>query len=130
MGGRRETLGLFDGSGPCGQPQARLAAAERELGGQVAIETACLHMHHPVRRCRGIEVDVDKIIDDNRYDLDIPMRPFDIVMVPKSRLASTEDFVETFSAFLLKPMDIYLKGWNVANVKTLYDFYKSTGQAR
>ncbi|MCK4538581.1 MAG: polysaccharide biosynthesis/export family protein [Candidatus Krumholzibacteria bacterium] len=78
----------------------------------------------------GIEVDVDRIIDDNRYDLDVPMRPFDIVMVPKSRLASTEDFIESFSAILLKPMDVYLKGWNVANVKAVYDFYKSSGQAR
>ncbi|MBU8923166.1 MAG: polysaccharide export protein [Bacteroidales bacterium] len=77
----------------------------------------------------GIEVDVKKIINDNRYDLDVSMMPFDIVMVPKSKLASTEDFVSSFSSILLRPMDLYLKGWNVANIQTVYEFYRATGQA-
>lgn len=78
----------------------------------------------------GIEVDVEKLFEGNRYDLDMPLRPFDIIMVPKSRLTSTEEFISSMYNVLVKPMDLYLKGWNVINVKTVYDFYKSTGQAR
>lgn len=76
----------------------------------------------------GIEVDVEDILDENRYDLDIAILPFDIIMVPKSKLATTSDFVSTMYNIIIKPADLYLKGWNIANVKILYDFYKVTGQ--
>ena len=78
----------------------------------------------------GIEVDVKEILDNNRYDMDIPIKPFDIVMVPKSRLATTEDFIESISNILISPADVYLKGWSVANVKTQFDFYKRVGQVQ
>ena len=51
-------------------------------------------------------------------------------MVSKSRLKSTEEFIGSIFNIVSRPMDLYLKGWNVANVQTLYEFYRSTGQAR
>ena len=78
----------------------------------------------------GIEIDVKEILDNNRYDMDIPIKPFDIVMVPKSKLATTEEFIESISNILISPADLYLKGWNVANVKTQYDYYQRMGQVQ
>ncbi len=76
----------------------------------------------------GIEVDVEEILDNDRFDMDIPIMPFDIVMVPKSKLATTEDFLTSIYNILNKPAEIYLRGWNVLNVKTQYDFYRRMGQ--
>lgn len=75
----------------------------------------------------GIQVDLTKLIDEHRFDLDIPLEPFDIVLVPKSNIAKTEDFIRTMSSILLEPGNIFLKGWQIANVKTTYEFYKKTG---
>jgi polysaccharide export outer membrane protein len=75
----------------------------------------------------GIQIDLREILDKKRFDLDIPIEPLDIVFVPKSKLSSAEDFVSVVSDLLIKPSDVYLRGWEVANVKVLYDFYRHSG---
>jgi len=75
----------------------------------------------------GIQIDLREILDQKRFDLDIPIEPLDIVFVPKSKLSSAQDFVDVVSDLLLKPSDVYLRGWQVVNVKLLYDFYRHTG---
>jgi len=74
-------------------------------------------------RIVGIEVDIDAILSKNDFSLDVPLEPFDIVFVPKSRIATTEQFIERLYAILGRPMDIYLKGWQIANTEVLYEFY-------
>lgn len=76
----------------------------------------------------GIEINVDDILKNNRFDLDIPLRPFDIIMVPRSRLATTEDFIRSITGIIMQPADLYLKGWQVMNIQALYEFYRSTGR--
>ncbi len=76
----------------------------------------------------GIEINVNEILKGNRYDLDIPISPFDIVMVPKSRIKTTEEFIKSVFEIVSKPAELYLKGWQVVNVKALYDFYRASGQ--
>ena len=71
----------------------------------------------------GIEVDIDEILSKNDFSLDIQLKPFDIVYVPKSRIATTEQFITRFWAIVGRPMDLYLKGWQVANVDLYYDYY-------
>jgi len=71
----------------------------------------------------GVEVDVDAILSKNDFSLDIPLKPFDIVYVPKSRIASTEQFISSMYKIIGQPLDIYLKGWQVANIKLYYDYY-------
>jgi hypothetical protein len=44
-------------------------------------------------------------------------------------MARAEDFSESLYNILTKPADIYLKGWQVWNLKVLYDFYKRSGTA-
>lgn len=76
----------------------------------------------------GIQIDLKELTDKGQFDLDIPLEPFDIVLVPKSKLASAKDFSETLFSILTKPADLYIKGWNVANMKILFDFYKRTAR--
>lgn len=74
----------------------------------------------------GVEVNVEEILDGNNFSLDIPVRPFDIVYVPKSRIATVEQFMESMFTILGRPLDIYLKGWQAANQRTIYDYYART----
>ncbi|RKZ07742.1 hypothetical protein DRQ05_02650 [bacterium] len=76
----------------------------------------------------GMQIDLKQILGKNQFDLDIPLKPFDIVYVPKSKLASVEDYSETLFNILSEPAGLYLKGWQVANVKILYEFYSRSGR--
>jgi polysaccharide export outer membrane protein len=78
-------------------------------------------------RVVGIQVDFKELVDKHRFDLDIPLQAFDIVYVPKSRIQSAQDFALAMRDIILTPADIYLRGWQVANQKVLFDFYRVTG---
>jgi polysaccharide export outer membrane protein len=80
-------------------------------------------------RVVGIQIDFKELVDKHRFDLDIPLQAFDIVYVPKSRIQSAQDFALAMRDIVLAPADIYLRGWQVANQKVLFDFYKRTGSA-
>jgi len=77
----------------------------------------------------GIQVDINDLLSGKRFDLDVPLQAFDIVYVPKSRIARGQDFMVALKEIILTPADFYLKGWQLANVKILYDFYKKSGTA-
>ena len=78
----------------------------------------------------GIQVDLRDLLDKKRFDLDVSLEPFDILYVPKARLSKTQDFVLALGDILNTPADLYIKGWYVANVKVLYDFYKRQGSTQ
>jgi len=71
----------------------------------------------------GIEIDIEAILSKNDFSLDISLKPFDIVYVPKSRIATTEQFIERIGKIIGTPMTLYLKGWQVANIQLYYDYY-------
>jgi polysaccharide export outer membrane protein len=71
----------------------------------------------------GIEVNIDAILSKNDFSVDIALRPFDIVYVPKSRIATTEQFIDRVYNIIGKPMELYLKGWQIANVQVYYEYY-------
>jgi polysaccharide export outer membrane protein len=75
----------------------------------------------------GVEVDIGEILDGNNFALDIPVRPFDIIYVPKSRIANTAQFVDRMWTILGRPMDIYIRGWQAVHQKTFYDYYARVG---
>jgi len=77
----------------------------------------------------GIQVNLKDLVGGKRFDLDIPLQPNDIVYVPKSMLSRAADFEETLYKILTTPGDLYIKGWQLSNQKTLYDFYKRSGTA-
>jgi polysaccharide export outer membrane protein len=71
----------------------------------------------------GIEVDIDAILSKNDFSLDVELKPFDIVYVPKSRIATTEEFIERLWTIIGRPMELYIKGWQIANIDLYYDYY-------
>lgn len=78
----------------------------------------------------GIQIDLGQLLGKKRFDLDIPLQAFDIVYVPKSALASALDFSLAVRDILGMPAQLYLSGWQIANQKVLFDFYKRTGNAK
>ncbi len=71
----------------------------------------------------GMEVNIEALLSKNDFSLDVPLKPFDIVFVPKSRIATTEQFIKRLGTIIGTPMDLYLKGWQVANVEMYYEYY-------
>ena len=76
----------------------------------------------------GIQVDFNDLVRKKRFDLDIPLQAFDIVYVPKSAVASALDFMTATREILTAPAQVYIAGWQVANQKVLFDFYRNTGR--
>jgi len=79
-------------------------------------------------RIVGIEVDIDAILSKNDFSLDVPLQPYDIVYVPMSRIATTEQFIDRVWTIIGRPMDLYLKGWQIANAEVLYQYYSRVVQ--
>lgn len=75
----------------------------------------------------GIQIDLTELIDKHRFDLDIPLEPYDIVYVPKSRISKAEDFILSLNTLLGEPMDMYLKGWQVGNIELMYEYWRRVG---
>jgi polysaccharide export outer membrane protein len=75
----------------------------------------------------GIQVNINELFSRNQFDLDVPLQPFDIVYVPKSSVARGQDFMLALKDVLMTPADLYLKGWMVANVDILYEYYRRPG---
>ena len=72
----------------------------------------------------GIQVDIVELLDKKRFDLNVPLQAFDILYVPKSELSKAQDFALAMRDIFTSPMDIYIKGWYVANIELIYDFYR------
>lgn len=72
----------------------------------------------------GIQIDLMDLLEKRRFDLDIPLQAFDIVYVPKSKLAGAQDFALAVRDILTVPADFYIKGWSVTHQKILYEYYK------
>jgi len=81
-------------------------------------------------RIVGMQFDTNELLEEGRFDLDIPLKPNDIVYVPKSALHKAEEFVSVIYSILEKPATLYLRGWQAFQGKWLYEFYKVTAQDR
>jgi len=71
----------------------------------------------------GIQIDLKKIINDNRYEYNIPIEPLDIIMVPKSRINKISSFIGSFLDILERPANLYLTGWRIVQTKAIFDYY-------
>lgn len=81
-------------------------------------------------RIVGMQFDANELLEEGRFDLDIQLKPNDIVYVPKSTLYKAEEFVSVVYNILSKPAELYVRGWQVAKVKWMYEFYRVTAQER
>jgi len=71
----------------------------------------------------GIEVNLEAVLSKGDFTQDIPLKPYDIVYLPKSRIATIEQFVDRMGTIIGEPVSIYLDGWRVANIQLYYDYY-------
>jgi len=76
------------------------------------------------QRVVGIEIDLNKIINDNHYEYNISIEPSDIVMVPKAKVYRVSGFVSSFLDIIKDPFDLYLSGWQFVQMKAVYDYYR------
>jgi polysaccharide export outer membrane protein len=72
----------------------------------------------------GVQVDLVQLLDRHRFELDMPLQVNDVVFVPKSAIDRAEDFVGALFTILGRPMDVYMRGWQVVNAKMYYDYWK------
>ncbi len=77
-----------------------------------------------VTRIIGVEVDVTAITRGEALQQDFMLRNNDIVYVPKKRLHSVKDFMEAINTIISPPIQVYLRGWEIANVDAVYEFYR------
>ena len=75
----------------------------------------------------GIQIDYGDVAAGKRFDLNVPLQAGDIVFVPKSAIGKTQDFANILYDILGKPMELYLKGWQVANARVMFDYYRRIG---
>lgn len=92
---------------------------ERADKGSVIVIRRVAHDH-----IIGMQFNIKQLTEGGRFDLDIPLKSNDIVYVPTSSLKKAEDFITSMYNILNNPMNLYLRGWQIANVKLLYDFYR------
>ncbi len=74
-------------------------------------------------RVVGIEVNIDAVLSKSDFSMNVPLQPYDIIYVPMSRIATTEQFIDRLWTIVGRPMDIYLKGWQIANAEVIYEYY-------
>lgn len=76
----------------------------------------------------GIQIDYGDVVGGKRFDLDVPLQAGDIVFVPKSPVGKAQDFADILYDVLGRPMELYLKGWQVVNAKVMFDYYRRIGK--
>lgn len=76
----------------------------------------------------GIEIDVESILKGEALQNNIPLRDFDIVYVPRTRLKSAAEFVKTFQQIIALPVDSYFDFWQIRSIQANYEFFRA--QAR
>ncbi len=96
---------------------------ERAGKGDILVIRRVAHNH-----IIGLQFNITQLTEGGRFDLDIPLKPNDIIYVPTSSLKKAEDFIGTLFNIFNDPMNLYLRGWQIANVKVLYEFYQRAGQ--
>jgi polysaccharide export outer membrane protein len=87
---------------------------------------AVLIRRQGVSKIVGVEVDLQAVMNGSRMSNDLRLRNYDIVMVPKHPLYSAADFMQVVGDIINVPLDAVFKGWQIANLKENYQFYRTT----
>jgi len=70
----------------------------------------------------GIEVNLDAITSGYNVGSDFWLRNYDIVFVPKTRLESAADLMQTVDEIIRPPVDIIFRGWQIKVLQDQYEF--------
>lgn len=99
------------------------------------VEAAGMAQHAVLIRRRGVsqivgvEVDLRSVMNGSAMGNDVRLRNYDIVYIPKHPIYGAADFAQEISRIITVPLDAVFKGWQIANLKENYQFYRATASA-
>jgi polysaccharide export outer membrane protein len=75
-------------------------------------------------RIVGIEINVNAVMKGQAVQSDILLKNYDILFVPRSRLNSLAEFARQVRDIVDLPLSVTLDGWQIANQKASYEFWR------
>jgi polysaccharide biosynthesis/export protein len=78
-----------------------------------------------VTKIVGVEVDLKAAMDGAVMQNDLRLRNYDIVFVPQHPIFTAADFMEQVGKIIAVPLDVVFKGWQVANLASSYEYFRS-----
>ncbi len=87
---------------------------------------AVLIRRQGVSQIVGVEVDLRAVMNGSQMSNDLRLRNYDIVFVPRHPIYSAADFMQAVGDIINVPLDAVFKGWQIANLKQNYQFYRTT----
>src|SRR5262245_42892404 len=87
---------------------------------------AVLIRRQGVSQITGVEVDLRAAANGSKLSNDLRLRNYDIVLIPKHPIYSAADFMQAIGDIINVPLDAVFKGWQIANLKENYQFYRTT----
>ena len=87
---------------------------------------AVLIRRQGVSKIVGVEVDLRAVVNGSQMSNDLRLRNYDIIWVPKHPIYSAADFMQAVGEIINVPLDAVFKGWQIANLKENYQFYRTT----
>jgi len=76
----------------------------------------------------GIQVDLNEIIEENRYDYNIEIEPHDIVLVPRNKISRIKDFVDNYLGILKEPIDMVRTFYYIRQSQATYEHFVIRGE--
>ncbi len=64
----------------------------------------------------AFRVDLRGPLKGKDLDKDLPVRPFDVIYVPKTFIASVNVFMDQYVRQMTPPFTLYIEGWNAFNI--------------
>ena len=71
----------------------------------------------------GIQIDLNKILKENRYNYNIQLEPNDIVLVSESRISKLENFINSYLSVLKEPFNLLRTYYYIRQAEATYERY-------
>lgn len=62
------------------------------------------------------KLDLSAALEGKGADQDLPLRPYDVVLVPRTFISNLNDFVDQYFRQMVPPFTLYLEGWKAFNI--------------
>jgi len=122
--GEVNTPGRFEFGDEMTMLQALATAGGVKPGGMT--NHAVLIRRQGVTQIVGVEVDLRAAANGSQLTNDLRLRNYDIVLIPKHPIYSAAEFMQVIGDIINVPLDAVFKGWQIANLKENYQFYRTT----
>ncbi len=122
--GEVHTPGRFEFGDEMTMLQALATAGGVKPGGMT--NHAVLIRRQGVAQIVGVEVDLRAAANGSKLTNDLRLRNYDIVLIPKHPIYSAAEFMQVIGDIINVPLDAVFKGWQIANLKENYQFYRTT----